>query len=132
MLRPESDPVLQAVREILATNDQILKLRVDGHTDDRGNDAHNLDLSQRRAASVMRWLVEHGIAQERLESQGLGETQPLVPNRGAANRQTNRRVEFKITDPAPPAAEQPIPAAAPEAPAPAPAPPPAAPAPGGN
>lgn len=112
VLRPESDPVLQAVREILATNDQIRKLRVEGHTDDRGNDAHNLDLSKRRASSVMRWLVEHGIAAERLESEGYGETRPLVPNRGAG-RQTNRRVEFHITDPAPPAEE---PAAAPAAP----------------
>lgn len=131
VLRPESDPVLQAVREILATNDQIRKLRVEGHTDDRGNDAHNLDLSRRRATSVMRWLVEHGIAAERLESEGYGETRPLVPNRGAG-RQTNRRVEFRITDPAPPAeAATPGPDAAPgAAPAPAPAPDaPAAPAP---
>lgn len=125
VLLPRSEPVLQAVQEILSTNTMIRKVRVEGHTDDRGNDQHNQELSQRRAQSVVRWLTEHGIDASRLEAQGLGETRPLVPNQGARNRQTNRRVEFHITDPAPPAEESP-PAAGAGAPIPAAAPTPAA------
>ena len=96
-----SNPVLEAVQQILSTNPQIRKLRVEGHTDDRGNDQRNLDLSNRRAASVVRWLVDHGVDGSRLESQGFGETRPIADNRTNAGRQTNRRVEFHITDPAP-------------------------------
>lgn len=116
-----SEPVLLAVQQILATNPQIRRLRVEGHTDDRGNDARNLTLSQSRAESVVRWLTAHEIAVDRLEAQGLGETRPLVPNRSSRNRQVNRRVEFHITDPAPPGAPAASAPAAVSAPAAAPA-----------
>ena len=96
-----SNPVLEAVREILATNPQIRRLRIEGHTDDRGNDQANMTLSNRRATSVAAWLAEHGIDASRLESQGYGETRPIADNRSANGRQTNRRVEFHIVDPAP-------------------------------
>ena len=101
---PASEPVLQAVQQILATNPQIHRLRVEGHTDDVGDDARNLALSQGRAESVMRWLSAHGVEAARLEAQGFGETRPLASNRRSRNRQLNRRVEFHITDPAPPSA----------------------------
>jgi outer membrane protein OmpA-like peptidoglycan-associated protein len=96
-----SQAVLDAVYQILSTNRQIRKLRIEGHTDDRGNDAYNMDLSARRSNSVLRWLVEHGVEGDRLISEGFGETRPIEPNRGAEGRQTNRRVEFHIIDPAP-------------------------------
>lgn len=96
-----SNPVLEAVREILSTNPQIRRIRVEGHTDDRGNDQANMTLSNRRATSVAAWLAEHGIDASRLESQGFGETRPIADNRSANGRQTNRRVEFHIIDPAP-------------------------------
>ncbi len=98
-----SQRILDDVLNILNTNPQIRRVRIEGHTDDRGNDARNLDLSQRRAVSVVNYLVEHGVDSSRLEGQGFGETRPLVPNRSSRNRQLNRRVEFHITDPAPPA-----------------------------
>lgn len=101
VIRPASLPVLESVQAILSTTDSIRRVRIEGHTDDRGNDAANLELSARRAAAVRTWLVEHGIAEGRLESAGLGETRPVADNRTAQGRSANRRVEFHIVDPAP-------------------------------
>ncbi len=98
VLRASSQPVLESVRAILATTASIHHLRIEGHTDDRGNDARNLELSARRAAAVRTWLVEHGIEGSRLESVGLGETRPIADNRAADGRAQNRRVEFHIVD----------------------------------
>ena len=96
-----SEPVLEEVRAVLAANPAIRRVRVEGHTDARGRDTTNMDLSRRRAASVVRWLVGRGIAAERLESWGCGENLPRAGNESEAGRQTNRRVEFHIIDPAP-------------------------------
>jgi outer membrane protein OmpA-like peptidoglycan-associated protein len=96
-----SEPILEEVRATLAANPQLRRVRIEGHTDDRGRDASNLDLSQRRAASVTRWLTEHGIPTERLEAYGCGETQPIETNDTSEGRQANRRVEFHVVDPAP-------------------------------
>ncbi len=100
---PRSTAILQAVADTLRLAPQIRRVRVEGHTDNTGPAAHNTDLSQRRAQSVVTWLTGHGIEAERLEAQGLGPTRPLRPNITLANRAMNRRVEFHITDPAPPA-----------------------------
>ena len=75
-----SFPVLEEVRAVIEANPQLTRLRVEGHTDDRGRDAANMDLSRRRAGSVMRWLVEHGIAADRLEAWGCGELHPAETN----------------------------------------------------
>ncbi len=72
-----------------------LRLEVQGHTDDVGDDAKNMQLSQDRAAAVVAYLVEHGVAADRLVARGYGETAPKVPNDSNANRALNRRVEFK-------------------------------------
>ena len=114
-LKPTAFPILEEVRAVLDANAQIHHVRVEGHTDDRGNDARNMDLSQRRAQTVVTWLTDHGIAAGRLEPQGFGETRPLEPNTTTDGRQTNRRVEFLITDPAPPATPAPPAVAAPPA-----------------
>ncbi len=99
---PASEPVLDEVRAVIAANSKLRKLRIEGHTDDRGSDKHNMELSRQRARSVARWLVDHGIDAERLEAYGCGETRPRESNATAAGRQTNRRVEVHIIDPAPP------------------------------
>ena len=77
---------------------QIVKIRVEGHTDDRGSDEYNLKLSDDRAASVMKYLTDHGIAERRLESVGYGETRPIKDNESAEGRKANRRVEFTIIE----------------------------------
>lgn len=70
---------------------------LDGHTDSKGDDAYNLRLSERRAESVKRWLVEReGIEAARLTPRGLGERQPVASNDDDAGRQRNRRVEAVI------------------------------------
>jgi outer membrane protein OmpA-like peptidoglycan-associated protein len=71
-------------------------LGVYGHTDSRGIAAQNMKLSGDRAASVMAYLTNHGIAASRLESQGFGQTKPIADNASDAGRAKNRRVEFKI------------------------------------
>jgi outer membrane protein OmpA-like peptidoglycan-associated protein len=79
------------------TNPQIRKVRVEGHTDDRGAARHNLDLSRRRAESVRAHLVErHGIDASRLSAEGYGESRPLARGKSAKARAKNRRVELVI------------------------------------
>jgi outer membrane protein OmpA-like peptidoglycan-associated protein len=97
-IRPESDGILQAVLGVMKEHPELTKLSVEGHTDNRGAAKHNLDLSQRRAASVMKWLVDHGIDKTRLGSKGFGMTQPIDDNSSDSGRQNNRRVEFKILE----------------------------------
>ena len=97
-----SFPILEEVRAVLAANPQLRLMRIEGHTDDRGVDARNLQLSRRRASSVERWLTSHEIAASRLQAWGCGELHPAQTNQTADGRQTNRRVEFHILVPAPP------------------------------
>jgi MYXO-CTERM domain-containing protein len=97
-----SFPILQEVYAVLQANPQLTRIRIEGHTDDRGRDDRNLDLSRRRAASVMRWLVEHGVDAGRLAGAGCGELHPIDTNATTDGRQANRRVEFHIVEPAPP------------------------------
>jgi len=92
----DSDDVLGAVLAVLTNHPEIAKVRVEGHTDDRGGAAANLTLSAKRAEAVVTWLVAHGIARERLESRGLGASTPLESNETEGGRSTNRRVEFHI------------------------------------
>jgi len=73
-----------------------LKIEIQGHTDDLGNDASNLALSQDRAYSVMEYLSEQGLKLNRMKFKGYGETKPKVPNDSDKNRAKNRRTEFKI------------------------------------
>lgn len=93
-----SFPVLTAVREALEATPEVRRVAIEGHTDDVGRDEANLSLSERRAASVMRWLVERGVSEARLESHGYGETRPIVPNTSNAARAQNRRVDFRIVE----------------------------------
>ncbi|MEO9569801.1 MAG: OmpA family protein [Polaribacter sp.] len=74
-----------------------VKFVIEGHTDDRNSDRYNLYLSQRRAASVRKYMVKQGIATDRLESKGYGESRPKFSNSNAGGRQLNRRVEIKPT-----------------------------------
>lgn len=67
-----------------------------GHTDDRGDSAVNLKLSQRRAEAVVRHLVSSGVPATQLRAVGYGETQPLADNTSDAGRTANRRIEFRI------------------------------------
>jgi outer membrane protein OmpA-like peptidoglycan-associated protein len=90
--------LMRAIARVLNENPQLTRIEIQGHTDDQGTAAYNMDLSERRAASVRRWLVEHGVDEGRLESRGYGLTVPLVPNDSEENRARNRRVQFIIQE----------------------------------
>ncbi|MBC7448394.1 MAG: PD40 domain-containing protein [Hymenobacteraceae bacterium] len=95
-LKPESRSELERVYKLMSEEVPNLKIELSGHTDDRGNAAYNQDLSERRAKAVVEYLTKKGIAADRFKTAGYGLTQPMVPNTNAANRQLNRRTEFKI------------------------------------
>lgn len=93
-VKPESKPTLEQIANLLKQMPN-LRLGVVGHTDDVGDDASNLRLSQRRADAVVAALVEdYGIAESRLSASGAGETKPVTPNSNDAARAKNRRVEL--------------------------------------
>jgi outer membrane protein OmpA-like peptidoglycan-associated protein len=73
-----------------------LKISVNGHTDDVGDDEQNRILSQKRAETVKSYLIEKGVNSAQVEAIGYGETKPRVPNNSDANRAKNRRTEFVI------------------------------------
>ncbi|MCB9550635.1 MAG: OmpA family protein [Myxococcales bacterium] len=100
-IQARSFNLLNQVALILKANPQITKVRVEGHTDDKGEDAYNRDLSQSRADAVRDYLVAQGVAADRLVPQGFGEERPIADNRSAAGREKNRRVEFNIIEPPP-------------------------------
>jgi outer membrane protein OmpA-like peptidoglycan-associated protein len=94
VLRPDSQPTLQEIDKLLKANPQ-LKLHVVGHTDNQGAPEHNLDLSRRRAASVVGELTsKFGIAAGRLDSFGCGLYAPVASNAAEEGRAKNRRVEL--------------------------------------
>ena len=93
-LKPESDPALAEIVKMLSA-DANLKVYVVGHTDNVGQFAHNVKLSQDRADSVVHALVSrHGIAVSRLTPFGDGPTAPLASNKNEEGRAKNRRVEL--------------------------------------
>ena len=98
----KSFPVLQSVADALTAAKEIKKVSIEGHTDDRGKHDYNVDLSDRRAKSVMKWLVEHKIEADRLTAKGFGPDKPIADNKKEVGRAKNRRVDFLITDPAQP------------------------------
>ncbi|MCC6750772.1 MAG: OmpA family protein [Deltaproteobacteria bacterium] len=93
---PRSFPLLTEVAQVLSDR-PTLHVRIEGHTDSRGNDAYNLKLSGGRANSVRAFLIGKGVDPARLEARGFGETKPIDDNRTRSGRAMNRRVDFFIT-----------------------------------
>ncbi|HWU86536.1 MAG TPA: OmpA family protein [Kofleriaceae bacterium] len=96
IIKPQSYSILDAVAATLQGNPSIQLIEIQGHTDERGDDAYNLDLSDRRAKSVEKYLAGKGVDAKRLTAQGYGETQPLDRNHNEAAWAKNRRVAFLI------------------------------------
>ena len=96
-IKEESFPLLDEVVTVLKEHPELQKLRVEGHTDERGNPGYNLTLSGGRAKAVVDYLVEHGIEGKRLISKGYGKKKPVVKNaKTDAEHLSNRRVQFVI------------------------------------
>ena len=94
VVKPESVPTIKEIAQILKEHPDV-RIKIVGHTDSDGEDGKNLELSKRRSAAVKKVLEnDFGIVAGRIESDGLGETQPVSPNDSPANKAMNRRVEF--------------------------------------
>ena len=93
VIRPSSYGKLDEVAEALKANPDV-RVEISGHTDNVGSDEGNLTLSQARAESVRRYFIEKGVAADRMEAKGYGETKPVATNDTAEGRAENRRVEM--------------------------------------
>jgi outer membrane protein OmpA-like peptidoglycan-associated protein len=103
-LRPEADGVLRQLLAEVAARIKVPRYRVEGHTDGKGSDAYNLDLSRRRAESVKLWLTRNGgVSGANVGTEGFGRSRPVAPNTkpdgsdDPEGRQKNRRVEIVAT-----------------------------------
>lgn len=94
-IKPNFNPVLSDIANVMSKYPET-KIEVQGHTDNVGSNADNLQLSQLRAQSVASALNAQGIDSSRIKSVGYGESMPVATNDTAAGRETNRRVEIKI------------------------------------
>ena len=97
-IKSDSFDLLNEVAQVLKDHPEILKLRIEGHTDSRGSASYNLQLSTDRAASVRQYLIDQGVGGDRLVSEGFGETQPIDPRENATAWEQNRRVVFFVEE----------------------------------
>lgn len=95
-IRPESRRILDEIAAVLRAHPEIKRIRVEGHTDNVGGQAYNLELSERRARAVVTALLSRAVGKERLSSAGYGFSRPVANNATALGRAKNRRVEFTI------------------------------------
>jgi outer membrane protein OmpA-like peptidoglycan-associated protein len=93
-IRPDAESILDVISESLRTEPPDVALFVAGHTDSRGSDSYNLNLSVKRANSVAEALVKRGVGNARIWRVGFGKAVPLRANDSEANMAINRRVEF--------------------------------------
>jgi outer membrane protein OmpA-like peptidoglycan-associated protein len=95
-LMPGSEAELEEITTAMRRHPEA-RARLEGFTDNVGNPAENLQLSQQRAQAVKSYLVAHGVASENLEAIGRGEEDPITSNISADGRTMNRRIEFVVT-----------------------------------
>ncbi|HXX66221.1 MAG TPA: carboxypeptidase regulatory-like domain-containing protein [Polyangiaceae bacterium] len=98
VILPQSFGVLTEVADTLIRHAELTHVEVQGHTDSSGTAEHNQVLSDARAGAVRLWLVQHGVAADRLVARGYGQDNPLTSNATAADRARNRRVQFIILE----------------------------------
>ncbi len=97
-IRRESDPLLDSVAQVLKEHPEILKIEVQGHTDNKGSKQLNAKLSDDRAKAVREALIKRGVDGGRLVSKGYGPDKPIADNATDAGRAQNRRVQFIVTE----------------------------------
>lgn len=98
-IKPESDDLLAEVAKVINDNQQIKKIRVEGHASSEGDHGYNVKLSKSRAKAVLDHLVKKGkVDKKRLESEGYGPDRPIGSNDTETGREANRRVEFTILE----------------------------------
>lgn len=97
-IKQESLAVLDDVASQIKSHPELIKIRVEGHTDNIGKRTDNLALSRRRAIAVRTYLISRGIEAERLLAEGYGPDNPITNNDDEVGRAKNRRVAFTILD----------------------------------
>lgn len=97
VIKPEYEPVLDHAASILQDRRDV-DVVIEGHTCSIGTEEYNQGLSERRARSVYQYLLDKGLAPERLDTVGYGETRPIADNSTQQGRRLNRRVEFDVKD----------------------------------
>lgn len=97
-IKAESHPLLDDVAQVLKDHPELTRLRIEGHTDERGSEDYNQRLSEGRAEAVRAYLVDKGVEPDRLRSLGLGESKPLDEASNEAAWEKNRRVEMWIEE----------------------------------
>lgn len=97
-IEPKSEPALEELKEVIQQHPEWTKIEVQSHTDNVGNAKYNETLSGLRAESVKKWLVDHGVAAERLVAKGYGPSKPIADNATAAGKEKNRRVQLLVLE----------------------------------
>jgi len=98
VIKPESEPTLNALKDFMTQNPNFTRIRVEGHTDNVGKPADNMKLSTDRAMAVVTWMDGHGISKDRLLAVGFGDTKPIADNKTDDGKAQNRRTEFHIAE----------------------------------
>ncbi|HNK47092.1 MAG TPA: OmpA family protein, partial [Pseudomonadota bacterium] len=101
VILPESFGVLEEIADYIKAHPEWLEILIEGHCDFRADDAYNLNLSQRRASAVLKFLLLRGVEPGRLKAQGFGKSRPIADNSTEEGMALNRRVEFTILKVAP-------------------------------
>lgn len=95
-LTSSAKEILEEAITLLKKTDAVIEVRVEGHTDSRGTEAHNMALSQRRAEAVAAYLSSQGVNTDSLIPVGMGESAPIANNNTVAGQAANRRVDFVV------------------------------------
>lgn len=98
VLTSEAEMILDEAVALLQETDDVLEVRVEGHTDSIGSEQYNMNLSQRRAEAVINYLVDNGVSGTQLIPVGMGEGFPVANNDTDAGRAANRRVDFVVVE----------------------------------
>jgi outer membrane protein OmpA-like peptidoglycan-associated protein len=95
---PQNTDILNQLQQFMQQNPNVTMLRIEGHTDDKGDAKYNKDLSEKRAEAVAAYLTTKGIDKGRIKTVGFGADKPEVPNTSDENRARNRRTEFHVEE----------------------------------
>jgi outer membrane protein OmpA-like peptidoglycan-associated protein len=95
VIKKISYPILDKIVNVMKDNPTYM-LFISGHTDSTGSDEYNQMLSEKRAAAVLNYLVQHGVDASRITSKGYGQSKPIADNKTSEGRALNRRVEFEV------------------------------------
>jgi outer membrane protein OmpA-like peptidoglycan-associated protein len=95
-IKPESFSLMDEISKVIADHPEIAELGIEGHASSEGSGPINMTLSDKRAKSVMDYIVKKGVNAKRLTAKGFGSTKPIADNATEEGRVANRRVEFNI------------------------------------